>query len=324
MCGRPGKAFWRPREDPPVLVTRGPLLAERTTLRLGGKAMAEITVPSTPDLDELAGVLTEQTAQLGGRPMVLGEGSNILAADRNLDLVLLRLGSDGGPELLKQDDDESRSPEGNRKVLRVRVPGALRLPRLLGWCAARGLGGLEPWTGIPGSVGGAVAMNAGSYGLEMSQVLERVLMWTPDRGGRWLDASTLQFGYRRFDSGLDHAVQLVLAAELRVEQSRPDEVRSRMRGWYDRKKLSQPITMASAGCVFKNPDTENPAGRLLEQAGLRGFQRGAMAFSDQHANFLVNLGGGSADDAFALLDLARERVASRFGLELETEVKVLG
>ena len=304
-------------------VVKGPLLADRTTLRLGGKAMAEIVVRETPDLDDLAGLLAEQTARLGGRSMVLGEGSNILAADRDLDLVLVRLEGGGDPEIMEQGDDGNRISEVDREAVRIRVPGALRLPRLLGWCAARGLRGLEPWTGIPGSVGGAVAMNAGSYGLEMAQVLERVLIWTPDRGGRWLDAAALQFGYRRFDSGLDNAVQLVLAAELRVERDEPTEVRTRMRNWFVRKKQTQPITMASAGCVFKNSDAENPAGRLLDQVGLRGFRRGDMAFSERHANFLINLGGGSADDAFALLDLARERVAARFGLELETEVKVL-
>lgn len=310
-----------------MLVTRGPLLADRTTLKLGGRAMAEITVPATPDLaalDDLAGILAEQTTRLGGRVMVLGEGSNILAADRDLDLLLLRLVRGGEPELVVRDDDASRGPEKSRNEALLRVPGGLRLPRLLGWCAARGLGGLEPWTGIPGSLGGAVAMNAGSYGLEMGQVLERVLIWTPDQGGQWLDAPVLGFGYRRFDSGLADTVQVVLAAELRVARREPDVVRSEMHGWYARKKQSQPITMASAGCVFKNPDTEKPAGRLLDQVGLRGFQRGAMAFSVQHANFLVNLGGGSADDAFALLDMARERVAFRFGLELETEVKVFG
>jgi UDP-N-acetylmuramate dehydrogenase len=323
MCGRLDKVFWRLCEDDPVKVIRGPLLADRTTLRLGGKAMAEIVVREAPDMDDLAGLLAEQTSKLGSRPVVLGEGSNILAADRDLDLVLVRLEGGGDPEIMERDGDGIRISERDREGVRIRVPGALRLPRLLGWCAARGMRGLEPWAGIPGSVGGAVAMNAGSYGLEMGQVLERVLIWTPERGGQWLDADALQFGYRRFDSGLDDAVQLVLAAELRVERDVPDEVQTRIRKWFDRKKQTQPITMASAGCVFKNPDAENPAGRLLDLVGLRGFQRGDMAFSELHANFLVNLGSGSADDAFALVDLARERVASRFGLELETEVKVL-
>lgn len=312
-----------PREGGSMKLLGGPLLADRTTLKLGGRAMAEIVVRESPDLDDLAGVLAEQTARLGGRPLILGQGSNILAADRKLDLLLVRLEGGGDPEILERDEQESRFLGTNREGVRIRVPGALRLPRLLGWCAARGLSGLEPWSGIPGSVGGAVAMNAGSYGLEMAQVLERVLIWTPDRGGQWLDADNLLFGYRRFESRLEDAVQLVLAAELRVERSVMDEVRSRMRGWYDRKKRSQPITMASAGCVFKNPDPEHPAGRLLEQAGFRGFRRGNMGFSEQHANFLINLGGGRADDAFALLDLARERVVSRFGLELKTEVRVL-
>lgn len=292
-----------------------PMLSERTTLRLGGKALAEIVVEQTPDLEELSDVLDDRLERLGGRPVVLGEGSNILAADQTLELVLIRLTAKDRPAIVDRNQGHG--------AVRIRVSGGMRLPRLLGWCLSNGFHGLEQWTGIPGSVGGAVAMNAGSYGLDMAQVLERVLIWTPGSGGTWRDASMLRFSYRDFDSGLDDPVQLVLAVELRVRQAEPGTVLARMRQWYDRKRQSQPVTMASAGCVFKNPDPEKPAGKMLEQVGLRGFRRGNMAFSDRHANFLVNLGGGKADDAFALLDLARERVASRFALELETEVKVL-
>ncbi|TVQ98485.1 MAG: UDP-N-acetylmuramate dehydrogenase [Desulfovibrionales bacterium] len=296
-------------------VLPGPLLADRTTLRLGGKAMVEIVVQGEADMDELAGSLDERTTRLGGMPMILGAGSNILAADHELGLVLIRLHGGGEPSLAQQD--------AGRDTLLIRVPAGLRLPRLLGWCCTRGAKGLEPWAGIPGTVGGAVAMNAGSYGLEMADVLERVLIWTPGLGCVWRKAVDLGFGYRWFDSGLDELVQLVLAVELRLDRDEPDAVRTRMRQFYGRKRQSQPVTMASAGCVFKNPSSEYPAGKLLEQVGMRGYRRGNMAFSEQHANFLVNLGGGTSSDAFALLDMAQERVERRFGLELKTEVRVI-
>ncbi|WP_045218098.1 UDP-N-acetylmuramate dehydrogenase [Desulfonatronum thioautotrophicum] len=296
-------------------VLPGPLLADRTTLRLGGKTMAEIVVRREADMDELAGNLDEWIARLGGEPMVLGAGSNILATDHELGLVLIRLEGGGEPSIAHQN--------AGCDALLVRVPAALRLPRLLGWCCMRGAKGLEPWAGIPGTVGGAVAMNAGSYGLEMADVLERVLIWTPGLGCVWREAEDLGFGYRWFDSGLDEPVQLVLAIELRLGRDEPGVVRTRMRQWYDRKKQSQPVTMASAGCVFKNPSSGEPAGKLLEQVGLRGYRQGNMAFSEQHANFLVNLGGGTSGDAFALLEMAQERVERRFGLELKTEVRVI-
>lgn len=290
-------------------VVPDPVLARRTTLRLGGTAIAEIVLEHEQDVDGLG----EQLTSLGGKPLILGEGSNILAKDGRLDLVLVRLTGKTAPEIVEQDE----------KSVLIRVPAALRLPRLLGWCRSRGICGLEQWTGIPGSVGGAVAMNAGSYGLEMSQVLERVRIWTPEHGSIWKESGDVTFGYRHFDSGISDPTQLILQAELRLGLSGPDMIHARMQQWYGRKKQSQPVTMASAGCVFKNPDPRRPAGLLLEQAGLRGFAVGKMAFSTQHANFMVNLGGGRSDDAFALLAMARERVFADSGVELTTEVRIV-
>ncbi|SDB09824.1 UDP-N-acetylmuramate dehydrogenase [Desulfonatronum thiosulfatophilum] len=286
-----------------------PVLAERTTLRLGGAAIAEIILEDERDLDGLQ----VQLASLGGEALVLGEGSNVLAKDGRLPLVLVRLVQPGEPEVL----------ETGRDFALIQVPAALRLPRLLAWCRSRGFGGLEQWTGIPGSVGGAVAMNAGSYGVEMVHVLEQVRIWTPTQGCVWKEAADMEFGYRRFDSGMDDALQIVVAIRLRLGLSTPSMIRNRMQQWYGRKKQTQPVTMASAGCVFKNPAPEQPAGKLLDQAGLRGFELGKMAFSDKHANFLVNLGGGSASDAFELLDMARERVWKHFGVALATEVRII-
>jgi UDP-N-acetylmuramate dehydrogenase len=281
-----------------------------TTLKLGGRAIAEVVVEHERDLD----ALDEALRALGGESLVLGEGSNILAADHDLSVVLVRVA---------MFDQPRQQPDNDSSAVLVQVWAGMRLPRFLGWLRTRGLSGLEELTGVPGSLGGAVAMNAGSYGRDLGQALKRVLVWTPAEGVLWREFGQWRAGYRSFDPGVLGRPVLILAAELRLRHDAPEMIQARMRQCYARKKASQPVTMASAGCVFKNPSPDQPAGRLLEQAGLRGMSRGRMAFSEQHANFLVNLGGGRSEDAFALLELARERVRNSFGLRLETEVKVV-
>ncbi len=287
----------------------GPFLKHRTTLKLGGKALAEVVVEHEGDLDALGDALQ----RLGGKVLILGEGSNILAADRDLPLVLMRVGMPDHPRELRDTGEECL----------VFVSAGMRLPRLLGWLCSRGFSGLEPLTGIPGSLGGAVAMNAGSYGRDMAQVLKRILIWTVSQGVVWREPGQWNAGYRFLDLGVAQGPALILGAELKLRRARKDAIQSEMRRFYLRKKATQPLAMASAGCVFKNPDPGQPAGRLLDQAGLRGHRLGNMAFSERHANFLVNLGGGRAEHALELLEYARKRVFDVFGLDLKTEVMVI-
>lgn len=291
-----------------LALIHNPLLRERTTLRLGGPALAEALVRSEADLDQLATALPG----LGGRPFAIGKGSNLLAADGGHALVLVRPDNAMEPQPIRQADG----------AVLLRVPAGFGLPRLLGFCQSMGLTGLEPLTGIPGAVGGAVAMNAGSFGLETAGLLARVRLWTPGLGLVWLEASDLAFGYRRFDPGLGERFFLVWEAEFVLAPDSPAAVRQRMESVYAKKKASQPVTARSAGCVFKNPKGET-AGRLLDQAGMRGKTLGGMAFSAKHANFLVNNGCGTASQALELLALGRAAVKERFGVELETEVVVL-
>lgn len=284
-------------------------MAERTTLKLGGPVLAEVVLEREDDIE----ALPELLRNLGGEPFVLGRGSNILAADRRLNLVLLRLKMFDAPAVVQEQEG----------LHTVRAAAGTSLPRLLGWLRARGLSGLEELAGIPGSVGGAVAMNAGSHGREMGQVLRRVLVWSPNQGAAWRGPGQWRTEYRRFDAGVAGRPAMILAAEFWLKKTARDEVSAGMRRWFAQKNATQPLHAASAGCVFKNPAPEQPAGLLLERAGLRGYRVGGMAFSHRHANFLVNLGAGRAEQAFELMELARLRVRERFGLALETEVEVL-
>jgi len=292
----------------PLELIANPLLSERTTLRLGGPAVVEAVVREEADLDALSTFLTRETLP----PFVIGAGSNLLAGDEPLELALVRVADCPGPERVERDGS----------TLIVRCGAGLRLPGLLGWAQKAGFTGLEGMTGIPGTVGGAVAMNAGSYGVEIGDLITRVRVWSPSGGLAWLDRNQCIFDYRRFSPVKMPGKCLIWEVELALGESDPGTVRQSMRDIYEKKKASQPVAARSAGCVFKNPPDDS-AGKLLDKAGLKGVRLGHMAFSDVHANFLVNLGGGRAADALALMGMGRKRVKEQFGITLEPEVIVL-
>jgi len=289
-------------------LTPNPSLSMRTTLGLGGTAQVEAVVRDKRDLDELGDFLSRETL----RPFVLGEGSNILAPDGNLDMALIRVDTPPGPERVEKVEDK----------LIVQCGGGQRLPGLLGWAQMAGLTGLESLTGIPGSVGGAVAMNAGSYGLEFGDLVTRIQLWSPGQGLFWLNADQCVFSYRHFSPGIHGGKCLIWKVELALTESTTMVVRKKMQAIYEKKKATQPVTAKSAGCVFKNPEGES-AGRLLDRAGMKGTRLGGMTFSDIHANFLVNLGNGTSKEAVDLIEYGRISVKEQFGINLEMEIIIL-
>lgn len=293
-----------------------PLLAERTTLRLGGTAIAELVLETHED----ALALDDHLTRLGGEPLFIGRGSNLLARDGELALVLVRPHFTIGPEIIGKREDTC-----GKKIF-VRAGAAVPLSRLLRFCANNGLSGLEGLVGIPGSVGGAVAMNAGSFGVETCSHVERLKIAAR---GRILEveASALRGSYRHLavvdTDGEKKSDFLVLEAIFGLTSAPKDGIAKRMRLNFFEKKSKQPVTAWSAGCAFKNPAPGVAAGRLLELAGFRGRRLGGMVFSPMHANFLVHEGGGSAEAALTLLSEAREAVRRRFGHELEPEVRIV-
>ena len=285
-----------------------PSLAERTTLRLGGTAIAELVLEDAADLAALSGRLRA----LGGSPLILGAGSNILARDGDLPLVLVRPRFMQGPDIVGEKDG---------KIL-VRVGAGVPLPRLLRFCVAQGLSGLEGLVGIPGSVGGSVAMNAGSFGTETCKYIESIQVVNKETVRR-ITIDALQYGYRELSIPEEKEGFMVVEATFGLTGAARDGISNRMRHNFFEKKSKQPVTAWSAGCVFKNPAPNMPAGKLLELAGYKGKKLGGMAFSTLHANFLINEGRGSADAALTLLHEAREAVRQRFGLALEPEVRIV-
>lgn len=285
-----------------------PFMAERTTLRLGGPVMGEVSFTNPAAVSALPDV----AKTLGGELVCLGAGSNILAGEGPLALVPVRNAMPPDISLL--------ADEGETVVLRAGA--SVKLPVLLGRAVKMDLAGLEGLSGIPGTVGGAVAMNAGSYGQCVADTVTALEIVTVAGEVRRLERDDIEFAYREMRLPGVEGWWMVTAAEFRLAHDAPGAAAARSREALEKKKTNQPVTAASAGCVFKNPSPENPAGKLLEAAGFRGKRLGGMAFSSAHANFLVNEGGGTSAQALELMDMAKQAVLAQRGIILEPEVKI--
>lgn len=283
-----------------------PGMAELTSLGIGGNARVLVKVRDEAGLDELSRFAEREGSDL----LAIGEGSNMLAGDGELNLALVQVACE-------------RKAQAKISGSKVLVPADMRLPGLLSVLIKNGLSGMEGLAGIPGSIGGSIAMNAGSYGTDMQSSVKRVRLWTPSKGLFWKDAAKLEWDYRHFSigSGNDEFF-LVWEVEFELSQSTEKEVRSRIKKTFDKKKASQPVTAKTAGCIFKNPEGYS-AGKLLDDAGFRGRNLGGMGFSEMHANFLENKGTGTTAQALELMSQATEAVTEKFGVILKPEVIIL-
>lgn len=281
-------------------------LARHTSLRVGGPADLLVT----PETDDELALIVRTASSAGVRVTVLGGGSNVLVGDGGVRGIVVKLG-DGFRRI------EWTSVEGGAQV---RAGAAVQVGRLARDAVDRGLAGLEYAEGIPGTVGGALFMNAGAYGGELSATVDAAWGVTAAGETSMLDAATLGFRYRQTELP---AGFIVTAVGFRLRAEEPAAVRARMAAVRDRRLASQPQGNPSAGSVFKNPEGDH-AGRLIEVAGLKGTRVGRAKISEQHANFIVNEGGASAGDVKALIDLAQRVVWERSGVWLEPEVRLVG
>jgi UDP-N-acetylenolpyruvoylglucosamine reductase len=277
-------------------------LARFTTLGTGGPARAFARPQSEEKADELLRWARERSVAVA----VVGLGSNLLAADEGVDALVLKLG--GELAEVETDGDMLRAGGG--------AANAVALHR----ARTAGLGGFEFACAIPGTIGGGVWMNAGAYGGDFAGVLERALVATADGSG-WLTPAELGLTYRH--SALRHG-QVVLRAEFRLRPRPPDEIKAEVRELNARRKAAQPTNRRTFGSVFKNPEHELSAGRMLEACGLKGHRIGGAQISPKHANFIENADGATTTDALALMAEARRRALDQFGVRLEHEVEFLG
>ncbi|MBA2536700.1 MAG: UDP-N-acetylmuramate dehydrogenase [Actinobacteria bacterium] len=277
-------------------------LSRYTTLGTGGPARWLATPTSVDELVVLLGWAAEHDLPVAP----VGLGSNLLAADEGFEGLALKLAG----ELASAEADDGRLVAGGGAPLAVCLHRA----------RAVGLGGIEFVCAIPGTVGGGVWMNAGAYGGDVSSVLDRALV-ADAKGARWLTPGELGLRYRR--SGLAPG-QVVALAEFRLEARPVDEIKVTVADMQTRRKAAQPTNKRTFGSVFKNPEHELTAGRMLEACGLRGHAIGGARISPKHANFIENDGGARSADAIALIAEARRRARAEFGVFLEPEVQLLG
>jgi UDP-N-acetylmuramate dehydrogenase len=277
-------------------------LGRYTTFRIGGPAdwYAE-----PEDREDLARLL-DWTRRSEMPITILGGGSNLLISDRGLRGLVVRLSR---LKKLTFEGDEALAEAG------------LPLVSLLKRTADRGLAGLEGVVGVPGAVGGALVMNAGTPHGEFGDPLLEAEIMRPDGTIAALNRDALGLGYRH--SGLKARGEILIAVRLRLRPEDPETVRSRMKGLDEHRHLTQPLKIPSAGCIWKNPKPRT-AGRLIDEAGCKGMREGAAEVSPVHANFIVNHGGAAADDVIRLMKRVRERAEEVSGVRLMPEVQLMG
>jgi UDP-N-acetylmuramate dehydrogenase len=285
-----------------VKVEHGVALSRLTTLGAGGAAAAFARPESLGDLEEALAFALERRLPVA----TIGLGSNLLVADSGFDGLVLKLGG----ELA-----EARAEDG-RLLAGGGATNAVCLHRV----RAAGLGGFEFACAIPGTIGGGVWMNAGAYGSDWATILDRALV-VDEQGARWLTPSELGLSYRR--SELRHG-QVVASAEFTLAPLPEEQIKANVARLQALRKAAQPTNKRTFGSVFKNPDHELSAGRMLEACGLKGHRIGGAQISPRHANFIENADGARAEDAIALMAEARRRAHEQFGVELVHEVEFLG
>jgi UDP-N-acetylenolpyruvoylglucosamine reductase len=285
-----------------VKIEEGVRLSRFTTLGTGGRARAFARPETVDGLQDALAFARERSLPVAA----LGLGSNLLVADEGFEGLALRLAG----ELAQVDVREELLVAGGG------APNAVALHRARG----AGLGGFEFACAIPGTAGGGVWMNAGAYGGDWAGILERVLVVDGD-GAEWRTAPELGLRYRHSD--LEHG-QVVARVEFRLTPRPPGEIKALVASLQAQRKAAQPTNKRTYGSVFKNPEHELSAGRMLEACGLKGHRIGGAQISPRHANFIENAEGASSADAIALMSEARRRAWEQFGVELHHEVELLG
>jgi len=277
-------------------------LAEFTSFRIGGPADLFVTVENEAEL-----MRAKAAARRAGVPtFCLGHGTNLLVSDRGIRGLVIRLGD--GVNQISIDD------------VKVIAGAGVDFGALVETVVERGLEGLEFGEGIPGTVGGGLVMNAGAFGGEIARVVTLVHGVTEEGEARALTPDEVNFAYRRTNLPPHFVISRV---DFELRHGDREELRARVMEVRAKRAARQPKNVPNAGSIFKNPPG-NFAGRLLEAAGMKGHRIGGAGFSEQHANFIVNLGGARAEDVHALIEMARAKVRETSGVVLEPEVRLVG
>ncbi|HOP32296.1 MAG TPA: UDP-N-acetylmuramate dehydrogenase [Candidatus Hydrothermia bacterium] len=281
-------------------IVKGELLKKHSYIRIGGPAKMFSYVNSYEDLQNLI----ETAQELGVPYYIVGEGSNILFSDKGYDGIIIKTTPFSGIEIRENI---------------ATVKAGTQLPKLVQELVSAGLSGLEQLCEIPGTVGGAVAGNAGAFGREIGEVFECGKILTTKNEIIEVSQEDMQFSYR---SSRLKTFGILLEASFKLAKSDTATIKNAIEIYKKRRRESQPIGELTLGSVFKNP-TGVSAGYLLDRAGLKGYTIGGAKYSEKHANFIVNFNDATCDDINMLIDEGRSRVKAMFNIELELEIVIL-
>lgn len=278
-------------------------MGKHTTFRIGGPADLFVAPENTDEIKKLIAICKEEEVPY----FILGNGSNLLVSDKGYRGVIIQLYRSFGQITLKENEIHAQA-------------GAL-LSGIAAMAREASLTGFEFAGGIPGTLGGAVVMNAGAYGGEMKDVLKEVTVLTPEGEVVTLQARELQMGYRT--SIIKESGYIVLEAVISLKKGDQDEIKSRMQELAGMRSSKQPLSYPSAGSTFKRPEGYF-AGKLIMDSGLQGYQVGGAQVSEKHCGFVINTGNATAKDVTTLMADVQRIVMEKFGVKLEPEVKFLG
>ncbi|MES5944265.1 MULTISPECIES: UDP-N-acetylmuramate dehydrogenase [Bacillus cereus group] len=279
-------------------------LARYTTMKIGGPADILIVPKHVAGIEKILQLVKKYKIKW----TVIGRGSNLLVSDKGIEGVVIRLGE--GLDHLEVEKH------------RVRVGGGYPLIKLSTLLSRQGLAGLEFASGIPGSVGGAVYMNAGAHKSDISNILSKALILFENGTIEWLTNRGMEFSYRTSVLQTKRP-GIVLEAEFQLQVGEREKIVRNMQKNKDYRRETQPWNHPCAGSVFRNP-IPYFAGDLVEKAGLRGYQIGGAQISEMHGNFIINTGGASAQDVLDLILLIKHTIKDKFGVEMHTEVEIIG
>ncbi|MDY6790946.1 MAG: UDP-N-acetylmuramate dehydrogenase [Thermodesulfobacteriota bacterium] len=290
-------------------------MSRHTHFKVGGPADAFVAPENREDLAQLV-----VWAGSKGIPwLIVGDGTNLLVKDHGIRGIVV--------VLTKCTEKISKKAENKREVF-ITAPAGVKLQELCSFAIKRGLGGMKYAVGIPGSVGGAISMNAGTAYGSTADVLDDVLIMLPDGQTRGINKIEIDFSYRnlsfRKNIGTDKDRAIILEGSFRLYPFDSATLEKEAQEILRMRKKKQPINLPSAGSFFKNPPQGKSAGRLIEQAGLKGKIIGGAQVSPKHANFIINTERASASDILRLMEFVQQTVFKTFNIELEPEVKIVG
>jgi len=312
-----GEVFWK---EP---------LSKHTSLRVGGPVDAYVTPRDVEDLACVFGKISRQKIPY----IILGDGSNLLISDRGFRGVAFNLCNlsqikildsledppiESGGDNLSGDDNLGMTSQND--FVDVFIGAGLRKQKLLSWAMARGFSGAEFLSGVPGQVGGGLFMNAGTHAGSFSDVTRKIQMVTSKGEEIWVAVGLADFSYRaqRFCKG-----NIITGAIIRLGFGKKSEIKARVQQMVQERKDRQPLKLPNCGSTFTNPPGHT-AGKLIEEAGLKGYRVGQAMVSQKHANFIINLGGATASDILSIIHVVEDRVKQHHGIELKREVIVVG